>query len=361
MLGGLMESSPGGAAPHDRLLASGHPLHTRMLTLELFREDAAALRVEGTILDLRKCGFVPTGGEIQTGGVVHQMHWRARVLDPSGRIAQLEIAQPVVAMERSAATGGECCRDPAPRLQALVGSAFDAGFAKRLASAFGGPLGCSHLLTLGQALGAFVPERLGEPAESAAVRAPGERVAKRVVAIDGFEREDGALELAIQLADYAFAPLARVQNYVDRLGSAREVRVHAEVAPRTMTLAALRAFARERGAAHEPAAWRALDADVAPLAGDSALRGMASRIRARAQTWPGAAVHALLAEALLQLAPALIQCMPALSHRPEGDFVRAAVSARTGAAASPALMSGGLPDSCFMWRSGGAAARQRLG
>ncbi|MFI5318268.1 MAG: DUF2889 domain-containing protein [Myxococcota bacterium] len=345
----------------DPFLASGHPLHTRTLTLELHQEGAA-LRADGTILDLRKCGFVPTGGDLQSAGVVHHMHWRAWVDDPSGRITTLEIAQPVVAIERSAASGGECCRDPAPRLQTLVGSPFDAGFAKRLAGAFGGPLGCSHLLTLGQALGALVPSVLGDPARAAELRGHGERVAKRTLVLDGFERANGVLEIAIQLADYRLAPQASAPDLISRLGLARELRVLGEVAARDMQLLSLRAAARERSAAQLDAAWRSLDGAVAPLAGDSALRGMAARIRARMSALPESEEYALLGEALLNFAPALIQCMPALSHR-LGAFVARVATSRDieapSAEASAMLTSGGMPDSCYMWRIGSAANRSR--
>lgn len=340
---------------------AGLPLHTRSLQLDVFQEDAFSLRAEGVILDLRKCGFVPTGGELQTAGFVHQMSWRAWLDDPSGRIARLEIAQPFVAMERSAATGGECCRDPAPRLQQLVGSAFDAGFAKRLASVFGGPLGCSHLLTLGQALGAFVPRVLADGERAGAERAPGERVAKQTLTIDGFEGDDGNLALALQAAEYRLAPRARVRELTDRLAVARELRLLASVAARDMRLDALHGSARERTAqtlAHT--GWRALGATLAPLAGDSALRGMAARVRALLDALPASEERALLGAALLNLAPALIQCLPALSHRFAGLLSRAAAGDAEGAPPSPLLSSGGMPDSCYMWRSGGAVARTRL-
>jgi Protein of unknown function (DUF2889) len=358
MLGGLMAPSAG----IELLSPSGQPLHTRTLSIELFQEDAATMRAEGTILDLRKCGFVPTGGEIQSAGFVHHMHWRAWLDDPSARIAKLEISQPVVAMERSAATGGECCRDPAPRLQDLVGSAFDAGFAKRLAGVFGGPLGCSHLLTLGQALAALVPRVLADPARAKASRAPGERVAKQTLVLDGFERTDGALEIAIQAADYRLAPQASAREFIDRLGRVREVRVLGEVALRDMKLLALRAAARERSPASLAAPWRDLGEAVAPLAGDSALRGMAARIRTRMSALPESEERALLGEALLNFAPGLIQCMPALSHRLGSFFARAAVAGDTEtptAEGSAMLTSGGMPDSCYMWRTGSAANRAR--
>jgi hypothetical protein len=348
------------AAP-DSLAPSGLPLHTRTLQLDVFQEDSASLRAEGVIHDLRKCGFVPTGGELQTAGFIHHMSWRAWLDDPGGRIARLEIAQPVVAMERSAATGGECCRDPAPRLQELVGSAFDASFSKRLAGVFGGPLGCSHLLTLGQALGAFVPRVLADPARRAGERAPGERVAKQTLVVDGFEREDGDLELALQAAEYRFAPHAHARELLDRLGSAREVRLLGRVAARDMRLLSLRGEARERTAgALASTSWRALDETLAPLAGDSALRGLAARVRALLAALPESDERALLAEALLNFAPGLIQCMPALSHRFGALFARAAASAAApdpAAASSPLLTSGGMADSCFMWRAGGGAAR----
>jgi len=357
MLRTLMSSS---AAP-DSLAPTGLPLHTRTLQLDVFQEDARGLRAEGVIHDLRKCGFVPTGGELQTAGFIHHMSWRAWLDDPGGRIARLEIAQPVVAMERSAATGGECCRDPAPRLQALVGSAFDAGFPKRLTGAFGGPLGCSHLLTLGQALGAILPRVLADPARHAGARAPGERVAKQMLVVDGFEQADGNLELALQAAEYRFAPHAHARELTDRLGSAREVRLLGRVAARDLRLLSLRGAARERTPATLASApWHALDAALAPLAGDSALRGMAARTRALLAAHPESDERALLAEALLNFAPALIQCMPALSHRFGVLPSRAAASGTApgaGAAPSPLLTSGGMADSCFMWRTSGGLAR----
>ena len=357
MLRPLMASS----VARDSFAASGLPLHTRTLALDVFQEDHATLRADGTILDLRKCGFVPTGGELQTAGVIHQMHWRAWLADPSGRIASLEIAQPVVAMERSAATGGECCRDPAPRLQELVGSAFDASFAKRLAALFGGPLGCSHLLTLGQALGALLPRVLGDSAREPARRAPGECVAKQTLMLDGFERADGVLEIAIQASEYRLAPRVGVEAMLDRLGVARELRVLGEVRLRDMQLLALSAAARERDAATLASVnWRDLDAEVAPLAGESALRGMAARIRAQMGGLPESGERALLTAALLNFAPGLIQCMPALSHRLGGMFARAASQPAAAAGEmNSVLTSGGLPDSCYMWRTGSAAGQQR--
>jgi hypothetical protein len=353
MLRRLMTSSSSALAP------AGLPLHTRALQLDVFQEAAGTLRAEGVILDLRKCGSVPTGGELQTAGFIHQMSWRAWLDDPSGRIARLEIAQPFVAMEPSPATGGECCRDPVPRLQQLVGSAVDADFPRRLGAVFGGPLGCSHLLTLGQAFGAFVPRVLADAARAPTERAAGERVAKWTLSIDGVERDDGDLALALHAAEYRLAPRARVRELGERIGIARELRLGAHVGARVMQLADLRGAVRER--TPETLArteWRSLDAALAPLAGGSALRGMAARVRGLLADLPESDERALLREALLNLAPALIQCMPALSHRFGGMLSRTA--AGEGAPPSALLTSGGMADSCYMWRSGGPTLRTRL-
>jgi hypothetical protein len=345
----------------DPFLPSGHPLHTRSLVLEAFQEDASTLRAEGAILDLRKCGFVPTGGELQTSGFIHQMRWRVWIQQPSARITRLEVEQPSVAMEASPATGGECCRDPAPRLQALVGSVFDEGFGKRLVGVFGGPLGCSHLLSTGQSLASFVPRVIADERRTAAGRAPGERIAKQTLMIDGFERPGGELSLALQLASFRLAPLAACRDPLARLAACQEIRVLGEVALEGMQLRALAAAARARTPENaERAAWRSLGEVVAPLVGGSALRGMAPRVFACLAAMPAGVERALLTETLLNFAPGLIQCMAALSHR-LSLFLRPAAARGPEAepGASALLTSGGFPDSCYMWRTGGAASRTR--
>jgi hypothetical protein len=347
------------SAARDAFRPNGHPLHTRSISVDAFQDDPAQLRVTGTILDLRKCGFVPSGLEVQSAGFIHLMHWRC-TLDERGVIEALEIEQPHVAMERSPATGGECCRDPAPRLQALVGSAFDAGFAKRLAGVFGGPLGCSHLLTLGQALGAFVPRVLANPERRAGEREPSERVAKQNLMLDGFER-DGTLELAIQASEFWLAPQRAVREFVDRAARALEARVLGEISVSDMQLHALSAAARERtpetGAT---ARWDCRDRVATKLAGASALRGMAARVRALTSELEPDDAGALMTQALLNFAPALIQCMAALTHRMPVMYERGAARAGLDPEELAFATSGGQVDSCFMWRAGGPAGRVRV-
>jgi hypothetical protein len=348
------------SAARDAFSPSGHPLHTRSISLDAFQETPERLRAVGTILDLRKCGFVPSGREVQSAGFIHHMHWRC-VLDEHGVIETLAVEQPHVAFEASPATAGECCRDPASRLQALVGSRFDAGFAKRLAGAFGGPLGCSHLVTLGQALGAFVPRVLASAERRASEREPGERVAKQNLMLDGFERA-GAIDLAIQASEYWLAPQRSVQGFIDRAARVLEARVLGEIALAGMQLRALSAAARERtpetGAS---AQWECRDALAAKLAGDSALRGMAGRVRALAAEQATGDASALMTQTLLNFAPALIQCMAALTHRMPLMYERRS-SGRGALSADEQSFagSGGQIDSCFMWRAGSPANALRL-
>src|SRR5206468_3345116 len=77
---------------------------------------------------------------------------RAEIALEPARIAAISVEQANVAFEPSLATGGECCRDPGPRITALVGTPLDGESTRRLGAALGGPLGCSHVLTLAQLL-----------------------------------------------------------------------------------------------------------------------------------------------------------------------------------------------------------------
>ncbi len=339
--------------PLEPFVASGLPLHTRTLTVETFRGDGERIRVEGVILDLRKCGFVPTGGELQTAGFIHHMQLSLEVDATSARIERLAAAQPTVAFEATPASGGDSCRDPAPRLQALVGETLDAGFVRRLGGVFGGALGCSHLLTLAQLMGASVPRVLAADPELDA-RAAGERIAKRALFLDGFESKDGAIEVALQLSEFVTRPQAAVRWPLDRLARQHEVRVLARLDAGVSRLEALDAVERERDPTTlATSAWRSRGDVTAALVGGPALRGMAARVLA--QLGDGAADEPLR-DALLNLAPGAIQCLAALSHRLVAHF--------SGERASPGsipreLSVGGYPDSCYMWRSDGALARAR--
>ena len=330
----------------------GLPLHTRTLVVEAFLAERGHVRLDGVILDLRKLGFVPTGGDLQSAGFIHHMKLGLELDPATRRIERLETAQPTVAFEPSAASGGDCCRDPAPRLQALVGEPLDAGFARRLARTFGGPLGCSHLLTLAQLVGASVPRFLADARLEA--RRPGERIAKRSLFLDGFEQPDGALEIAIQLSEFRLRPDVDVSLPLDRLARQHEVRVLARLDRELTTLVRIDAAERERDAESLAAAgWQSRRERVAALEGGPALRGLATRVLAALGDEPA---DGPLRDALLNLAPGVIQCLAAFSHRLVARFAGAAAPA---AAIPRELSVGGYPDSCYMWRIDGPMTRAR--
>ena len=186
--------------------AIGAPAHTRTLVVSLAQLDAQRVLASGTILDVRKRGLVPMASDLQTAGVIHDMRVRAEVALSPARIAAISVEQASVAFEPSLATGGECCRDPGPRIAALVGTPLDGDSARRLGAALGGPLGCSHVLTLAQlvlstAHGALAldRERHGD-----AARPAGQRIFHRSLTIDGVLGGD-RLQLALQQADVHFA------------------------------------------------------------------------------------------------------------------------------------------------------------
>jgi len=65
-----------------RLSVNGHPLHSRALAISLRQRADGKLDAEAYILDLRKCGVVPVGGDLQPPGIIHHMQL-AGVVDPA--------------------------------------------------------------------------------------------------------------------------------------------------------------------------------------------------------------------------------------------------------------------------------------
>ena len=326
---------------------SGHPLHTRALGVTLSARDDGRIDVHGSVLDLRKRGFVPVGGDLQPSGIVHFMTLDAVVDRTTGTLEQIAAAQPNVAFEPSAVSEGESCRDPVGNVQQLVGARFDAGWSRRLSTEIGGPRGCSHLLTLAQLLGSTVAWVLEQDRTVGGPRRPGERIFRRDVVVDGHERSATALALALQLTDLHYAPAPARAPSMARFASELEVRGIAEVDFPRFTVGAVSLGERRRDRATlESAPWRDR-ADVgAGLTGMSLVRGVSQALLARLGEAPD---DRPLLDGLLMLAPALIQCVAALSES------WPAMAARTGSLVG----MGGLPDSCYMWRAGGALQRAR--
>ncbi len=328
----------------------GHPLHTRALSITLVERADGRLDVRGDLLDLRKRGFVPVGGDLQPSGIVHHMLLDA-VADPAtNRLDSIRASQPTVAFEPTAVTGGESCRDPIDTVAALAGARLDAGFSRRVSAAVGGPRGCNHILTLAHLLGsttawALEQERSRDPVPA---RVAGQRVFRRDLIVDGHEAADGTLILGLQLLDLHFAPAPPIARPMDRFGRQYEVRALVPVDLRTFhIIEALAAAERRRAAASlTDAPWVMRDDVRAALLGERLGTGITATVFARLG---GVPTDRPLVDALLMLAPTLVQCMAALS---EGWAV--------GAARAPTVIGmGGLPDACYMWRVDGPLARIR--
>jgi len=326
---------------------AGEPLHTRMLTLEVRQAEGARLAVRGEVIDLRKRGLVPVPGSLQLPGVIHRMELEATLQPAERRVEALEVRQPVVAFEASEATGGESCRDPAAALRSLAGARLDGAFLKRLSAAYGGPRGCTHLLTLARLFASGAARALDlEAALPPGARAPGERAFRRVLALDGFQAPGGALHLCVQLSDVQLArrSAAAAANALDLLASQAEVRVSASLEIASASLRSLRAEERTRTRSQlESAGYRDRSDELREWLGKPLMGGIGPELVRRFAGEPGSA---LLLDALLNLAPGYLQCVAAVSDL----FL-------SGGRATAAAGLGGQPDSCFMWREGGTLRR----
>jgi hypothetical protein len=346
-------------APGD-LQLSGAPAHTRTLDVALFQAQPGRLAARGLILDLRKRGLVPMAGDLQTAGVVHRMGVEAELDLEGPRIRAIRAEQPDVAFEPSEGTGGECCRDPVERIEGLAGTAIDATYARRLGAAIGGPRGCSHVLTLAQLLGSAVVTWLASERDAGGApreRRPGERLFDRSLSVDGLETPDGRLQLALQLADLHLEPAPADAEPFDRLGRQHEIRLQAEVDLGAMKLVHVAGGERwDAARLGDGAPWQALD--LAFLEGHGVMAGLARRLF---EALGDAPERRPLLDALLNLAPSVIQCMPALTdywrhwREARGSDATGRGDARPRAGDGP---MGGMLDSCYMWRRDGALQRR---
>ncbi|MCH2187455.1 DUF2889 domain-containing protein, partial [Myxococcota bacterium] len=190
----------------EKFCLQGQPLHSRCLEVTVEQPAPGRVRAQGRILDLRKFGFVPTGGDLQSAGVIHDMSIQAEASTENRIIECFEPFQQVVPFEGSPRTGGESCRDSIHRLRDLEGASLDGSLSKTLSQTYGGALGCSHLLTLAHLISATLSRALDWEADARrkrpGAREPNERLFKRSVLIDGCDLDGGqAMEIAIQLAD----------------------------------------------------------------------------------------------------------------------------------------------------------------
>lgn len=335
----------------------GLPLHTRSLTVAVKRLSDSRWHARGDVIDLRKNGFVPTNYDLQPSGVIHMMSIELVFAPDTCLIEQIEVDQPFVAIEPSETTKGECCRDPAPRLLAFEGERLDDEFAKKLGLGFGGPLGCSHLLTLFQLMASTVPravalERDRESREGTEHEI-GRRFFRRSVFVDGNERSPEQTDVSVQLADTQTRPIDRSARVTERLALSHEVKTFASVDRKRFTLDRL--DVRERVRTHESvgsALWIDHAERVRSLVDQRLIPGMAGRVFALMGAEPE--MRPVL-DNLLMFAPGFIQITAA---QMDAYFEHRAGTNEAGGKpdrdAKPAVADlGGNADSCYMWRTGG--------
>lgn len=332
-------------SPAMKLSVSGHPLHTRSLSITTTHRDDGLHAVDAAVIDLRKCGFVPVAGFLQPSGIVHHMTLDATV-DPTPRTIERFVGgQPTRAFEPSKLTRGECCGDPLPRLEALAGTKLGGAFNAALGQAFGGPLGCSHLVSLAQLLNSALSSSLdwldGQPPSSKRWRRD-ERIFSRAVEIDGYEREDGRVQVVVQLTDVHFTSAPEVAFPMNTFGAETEVRISAIAdVSNGMNISSPTGYVRSRELGELGTSHFVDYSDTLQfLEGQSMVQGISKRLL---DAFPSGEGNAPLRDALLMMAPGYIQCLASLNeHWPQN------------ALANPSLLGVcGRANSCYMWRDGG--------
>ena len=343
----------------------GRPLHTRSLTVIVSRESDTRWHARGDVIDLRKHSFVPLVDEIQPAGVIHMMSIDFDFDPESFRIDEIQIEQPFVAIESSEATGGDCCRDPAPRLLELNGETLGPTFSKRLSGLFGGRLGCSHLLTLFQLIASTVPHAVGLEKErmlrEAEGQPDGKRFFRRSLFVDGHEGDEETIDVALQLTDTHTRPIGPEDRSTTRLERSHEIKAAIGVDRKRFKIT--RINARERIRTFETLAeadWQSRDELVVALDGTPLIPGMAGRVFALIGDDPSLLP---LRDTLLQLAPGFIQIAAALMDdyfgKQPSPAARDNASRSVGESADkPAVAAiGGNLNSCYMWREEGHVAK----
>ncbi|NND67677.1 MAG: DUF2889 domain-containing protein [Halioglobus sp.] len=329
------------------LPVTGHPLHTRSMTLKAVAADKGRWSARGDIIDLRKTGFAPLHCDLQPAGIIHHMSIDLLV-DPATLVVEaLVAAQPVVAVELSPRSCGESCRDPVGILDSLVGTALDGDFRGKLSRAFGGPRGCSHLLSLFQFMARAIDravscERHYNPEPQ---RSPGEIVFQSSLFVDGYQTPQRHFELALQLSDYLVRPEPEVDTALSRFQYDEGARVFARVDTADMSLADVRAATRARDVDSLGEDWIERDEWAARLAGRAIAGGLGGFVAAAYADEPEARV---LQDGLAQLAPGYIQILAAVADQ----WIAHSTGSNTDEAEKPL---GGHIDSCYIWREGGRA------
>lgn len=322
-------------------------VHTRSLEIEVRAGKGELWDTSAQLLDLRKSGFVPVAGDLQAAGLLHQMCLSARFDPGTGEIREITSSQPAVAFEPSALSEGESCRDPIENIRGLAGTHVTSGFTQRLNELIGGPRGCSHVLAEARLLGSTLAwvVFLEDDAPRTAHWRPAERIFRRCAIYDGSVNEAGNFEIAAQLTDLHFVHTAERVRPMERLASQDEVRAVATIDPIDLTILSLAVSQRRRAQGDfEADVWREVPTSTSDLAGHSAGVGWSRRVL---QSLSELGAGAPLTAALLNLSPALFQFWASLADDSPAKAAR-----------DPSLLvCAAPPDSCYMWRKGGAFMR----
>jgi hypothetical protein len=225
-------------------------------------------------------------------------------------------------------------------VSALAGLRLDDGASEPLRRTLGGAAGCSHILVIAQLVCSTVAwiasaGRLGTAPASDIVH---RRVLRRDLVVDGSELDDGRMGIGIQLSDLLSAPDAAESRPIDLFAAHDELRVQLTLNGWPATIDAA-AGSRRRRTTTDFA-----DAPWMEPKGISALRGLSLGKGATRELLRVLADDPPLLDALLMLAPALIQCRASFPDK----WLNVAATGPN----HPGLI--GIPDSCYMWRRGGA-------
>jgi hypothetical protein len=330
-------------------------MHTRALGVQASHRSDGKVEARGYLIDLRTRGFLPVGGSMQGMGIIHHMEL-AWVIDPArGVVESIVPGQPTVAFEASPETEGESCRDPVGRLAAVTGSPLGKALTTAMREQAGGAVGCSHLVTLaffmdGALRAGLDRDRTQHPGRLGRSNAAGP-LFKRDLVFDARERSDGRLVVVMRQNDLDWNDAPAGTLAPERLARHQELDATLEVDLWPGSLIDVAGRERVRtAAAFVGVGWEDRTPLLAGLRGLGLARGAAGEITQRLGDTAEAAPWR---DALLMLAPALVQCRAA---HPDAwhDKVRTTPL-------HPGLTA--LPDSCYMWRRGGALERirERLG
>jgi DUF2889 family protein len=131
---------------------SRRPVHTRTITIDVFRAADSELEVTGRLVDERP-DAQPTWFDVPQGSTIHDMSVTLRVRHPD-----LTITAASGTMTEHPYT---ICPDALPAIDRLVGLSVAQGFTRAVNERLGRQRGCSHMTALIQAMGPAIKQGAG--------------------------------------------------------------------------------------------------------------------------------------------------------------------------------------------------------